>query len=245
MSHTSQKFRLFHASNLSVLNFRISLLIYPGSMSPPAILMPIWSVTQRWRRAVFLDGTRSVLRGGHHKNTHTHTHTHTHTRRHIVPGYMNRTIRKFRTDNFDTCNKRKFLLKRLMQAVYMSCMSQNFRLLHVSKLSVRNLRIFLLMYNRVIHLRATALRKTGRRADRFSCWHTSAGGANRNPKISEFKICPNSYLELGRTMAHSFGLVRTVLNFGQNTLKMEEVLFSNLCNCRQVIFVNDICKLIL
>ena len=32
------------------------------------------------------------------------------------------------------------------QAVYMSCMSQNFRLLHVSNLSVRNFRIFLLMY---------------------------------------------------------------------------------------------------
>ena len=31
-------------------------------------------------------------------------------------------------------------------AVYMSCMSQNFRLFHVSNLSVRNIRIFLLMY---------------------------------------------------------------------------------------------------
>ena len=31
-------------------------------------------------------------------------------------------------------------------AVYMSCMSQNFRLFHVSNLSVRNFRIFLLMY---------------------------------------------------------------------------------------------------
>ena len=30
--------------------------------------------------------------------------------------------------------------------VYMSCMSQNFRLFHVSNLSVRNFRIFLLMY---------------------------------------------------------------------------------------------------
>ena len=33
-------------------------------------------------------------------------------------------------------------------AVYMSCMSQNFRLFHVSNLSVRNFRIFLLMYTR-------------------------------------------------------------------------------------------------
>ena len=31
-------------------------------------------------------------------------------------------------------------------AVYMSCMSQNFSLFHVSNLSVRNFRIFLLMY---------------------------------------------------------------------------------------------------
>ena len=31
-------------------------------------------------------------------------------------------------------------------AVYMSCMSRNFRLFHVSNLSVRNFRIFLLMY---------------------------------------------------------------------------------------------------
>ena len=31
-------------------------------------------------------------------------------------------------------------------AVYMSCMSQNFRLLRVANLSVRNFRIFLLMY---------------------------------------------------------------------------------------------------
>ena len=31
-------------------------------------------------------------------------------------------------------------------AVYMSCMSQNFRLFHVSNLSVRNFRIVLLMY---------------------------------------------------------------------------------------------------
>ena len=37
--------------------------------------------------------------------------------------------------NFDSCN-----------SVYMSCMSQNFRLFHVSNLYVRNFRIFLLMY---------------------------------------------------------------------------------------------------
>ena len=37
-------------------------------------------------------------------------------------------------------------MSRKIPAVYMSCMSQNFRLFHVSNLSVRNFRIFLLMY---------------------------------------------------------------------------------------------------
>ena len=36
-------------------------------------------------------------------------------------------------------------------AVYMSCMSQNFRLFHVSNLSVRNFRIVLLMYTGSLH----------------------------------------------------------------------------------------------
>ena len=35
MSCMSQNFRLFHVSNLSVRNFRIFLLMYPGSVSPP------------------------------------------------------------------------------------------------------------------------------------------------------------------------------------------------------------------
>ena len=35
-------------------------------------------------------------------------------------------------------------------AVHMSCMSQNFRLFHVSNLSVRNFRIFLLMYTGIL-----------------------------------------------------------------------------------------------
>ena len=34
MSCTSQNFRLFHVSNLSVRNFRIFLLMYTGSLSP-------------------------------------------------------------------------------------------------------------------------------------------------------------------------------------------------------------------
>ena len=40
MSYTSQNFRLFHVSNLSVRNFRIFLLMYPGSMSAAHHLMP-------------------------------------------------------------------------------------------------------------------------------------------------------------------------------------------------------------
>ena len=44
--------------------------------------------------------------------------------------------------NFDPCNS----CKRWFPAVYMSCMSQNFRLLQVSNLSVLNFRIFLHMY---------------------------------------------------------------------------------------------------
>ena len=65
--------------------------------------------------------------------------------------------------SFDSCNSCKRLetsrlhelheskllfvsRKRLGTAVYMSCMSRNFCLFHVSNLSVQNFRIFLLMY---------------------------------------------------------------------------------------------------
>ena len=34
MSYVSQNLRLFHVQNLSVLNFRIFLLMYPGSLIP-------------------------------------------------------------------------------------------------------------------------------------------------------------------------------------------------------------------
>ena len=65
--------------------------------------------------------------------------------------YMIRKIRKFRTDKFDTWKQTEILtygthVNGWEPAVYMSCMSQNFRLFHVSNLSVRNFRIFLLMY---------------------------------------------------------------------------------------------------
>ena len=42
-------------------------------------------------------------------------------------------------------------------AVYMSCMSQNFRLFHVSNLSVRNFRIFLLMYTGSLSARGAGI----------------------------------------------------------------------------------------
>ena len=66
------------------------------------------------------------------------------------PVYMSRKIRSFErinsiretNGNFDSCNS----VNGWFPAVYMSCMSQNFRLFHVSNLSVRNFRIFLLMY---------------------------------------------------------------------------------------------------
>ena len=66
------------------------------------------------------------------------------------PVYMSRKIRKFRTDKFRV--KQTEILTHATHvngcfpAVYMSCMSQNFRLFHVSNLSVRNFRIFPLMY---------------------------------------------------------------------------------------------------
>ena len=51
-------------------------------------------------------------------------------------------------------------------AVYMSGMSQNFRLFHVSNLSVRNFRIFLLMYTGSLSLVIVAL----------SVYHVARGG---------------------------------------------------------------------
>ena len=60
---------------------------------------------------------------------------------------MSRKIRNFErinsigetNRNFDSCNSWE-------PAIYMNCMSQNFRLFHVSNFSVRIFRIFLLMY---------------------------------------------------------------------------------------------------
>ena len=67
---------------------------------------------------------------------------------HDDPGYMSRKFESFErinsiretNGNFDSCNSCE------RRAVHMSCMSQNFRLFHLSNLSVRNFRIFLLMY---------------------------------------------------------------------------------------------------
>ena len=66
-------------------------------------------------------------------------------------GYMSRKqLQSLKTDNsiretngsFDSCDS----CKRLRTSLYMSCMSQNFRLLLVSNLSVQNFRICLLIY---------------------------------------------------------------------------------------------------
>ena len=71
-------------------------------------------------------------------------------RRRRRPGYTSRKIRKFRTDKVDARNKRTLTHSAWKNgwepAVYMSCMSQNFRLFLVLNLSVLNFRIFLLMY---------------------------------------------------------------------------------------------------
>ena len=48
----------------------------------------------------------------------------------------------------------------------MSCMRQNFRLFHVSNLSVRNFRIFLLMYTGSSRAGRVTLQEGGRRAER-------------------------------------------------------------------------------
>ena len=59
-------------------------------------------------------------------------------------------------------------------AVYMSCVSQNFRLFHVSNLAVRNFRIFLLMYPGSVTLpalaRASAKFTTSHLVDSGTCW---------------------------------------------------------------------------
>ena len=73
--------------------------------------------------------------------------TGTHRRR--DPGYMSRKIIKF--ERINSLREIEVLthvthVNGWFPAVYVSCMSQNFRLFHVSNLSVRNFRIFLLMY---------------------------------------------------------------------------------------------------
>ena len=92
-------------------------------------------------------------------------------------GYMSRKIIKFRTDKFDARNKREFLthgthVNGWEPAVYLSFMSQNFRLPLVSNLSVLNLRIFLLMY-------PGSLCPSGGTAPRSAC-HTAPGSKSRS-----------------------------------------------------------------
>ena len=57
MSCMSQNFRLVHVSNSSVRNFRISLLMYPGSLSPRLTLTNVPSLLLRRTATGSLRGT--------------------------------------------------------------------------------------------------------------------------------------------------------------------------------------------
>ena len=61
-----------------------------------------------------------------------------------TPLYMSRKIRKLRKEKFDATDATH--INDWFPAVYMSCVSQHFRLFHVSNLSFRNFWFFLLMY---------------------------------------------------------------------------------------------------
>ena len=62
-------------------------------------------------------------------------------------------------------------------AVHMSCMSQNFRLFHVSNFSVRNFRIFLLMYTgSLMHLAERRRRRDATRDAAFRWFVALLGG---------------------------------------------------------------------
>ena len=62
MSSTSQNFRLFHEPNLSVLNFRIVLLMYPRSLADfsGAVFPPGYTCvdTARWRLSAAVEAYR-------------------------------------------------------------------------------------------------------------------------------------------------------------------------------------------
>ena len=53
MSCVSQNFHLFHVANLSVLNFRIFLLMYPGSVSSHDPATPFLRIISQLHSAAF------------------------------------------------------------------------------------------------------------------------------------------------------------------------------------------------
>ena len=76
-------------------------------------------------------------------------------------------------------------------AVYMSCTTQNFRLFHVSNLSVRNFRIFLLMYTGSWSAQVWQLQTTHGRLRCRSCRRRSGSRSGSSP-------CPQSDPTVGR-----------------------------------------------
>ena len=90
---------------------------------------------------------------------------------------MHRKIRQFRTDKFNTRNTESLThathVNGWEPAVNMSYMSQTFRLFHVTNLSVRNFRIFLLMYPGSRH------RPDSRHAARATCSDVRSSAATR------------------------------------------------------------------
>ena len=79
-------------------------------------------------------------------------------------------------------------------AVYMSCMSQNFRFFHVSNLSVRNFRIFLLMYPGSVSRASSWAAGSGRwdGSQRWSpggWWRRPAPHKHRQPRHGRRRCC--------------------------------------------------------
>ena len=91
------------------------------------------------------------------------------------PGYMSRKRRNFRTDKLDTWHKRKFWLmllgcKRLVPSRSHELQESNFRLCHVSNLSILNLPNFLLMYPGSAATKGHAPAKLGQSLGRRLAW---------------------------------------------------------------------------
>ena len=168
----SQNFLLLLVSNLSVRNFRIFLLMYPESV----LARFAGQTALMIRSPVFKPGPDRIRQrrpsaGGTSGNIYAHTST----TRHVVnivgsdrygrwrmrsgPGFSGSTAQTHEQKN---CVIVKSCVKKIVKSCVTNwnitseihvngwfpavCVSQNFLLLLVSNLSVRNFRIFLLMY---------------------------------------------------------------------------------------------------